>query len=71
MHVEKLFKSLFVTLLVRGHSYLECDRNSGVVNTKTRTKVPEDLVNVFEKSSVKSEFLVVTKNIKHNKVVKV
>ncbi|KAG8270244.1 hypothetical protein J6590_089720 [Homalodisca vitripennis] len=33
---------------VRGHSYLETDKNLGLINQKTRTELPHDWIEVFE-----------------------
>lgn len=70
VHIKKRFKSIVVTYPVRGHSYLECDKNMGLVNTKTRTEVPEDWVNVFENARAKPEPFVVIKDIKDDKVIR-
>lgn len=40
--VVRRLKSIRITYPVRGHSYLECDKNMELVNTKRRMKVPAD-----------------------------
>lgn len=40
--VVKRLKSIRITYPVRGHSYLECDKNMGLVNTKKRMELPAD-----------------------------
>ncbi|XP_068082416.1 uncharacterized protein [Anabrus simplex] len=47
VHFEKRFDSIKVTFPIRGHSYMECDRNMGLVNQKARIETPEDWAYVF------------------------
>lgn len=49
----KRLKSLKLTFPVVGHSYLECDRDVGLIKTKTRTEVPQDWITVFKESRAK------------------
>lgn len=49
----KRLKSLKLTFPVVGHSYMECDKDVGLIKTKTRTEVPQDWVTVFKESRVK------------------
>ncbi|KAG5888980.1 hypothetical protein JTB14_026051 [Gonioctena quinquepunctata] len=44
------FKEVFA---VRGHSYMECDKNMGLINCKTRTAFPEYWVQVFKDARAK------------------
>lgn len=48
VHVEKKLQSVMVTFPVRGHSYLESDKNIGLIKTATRTEVPEDWLEVIK-----------------------
>ncbi|KAJ4449681.1 hypothetical protein ANN_01085 [Periplaneta americana] len=36
LHKKKRFDCLWVTFPARGHSYLECDKNMGLINQKAR-----------------------------------
>ncbi|CAH2093434.1 unnamed protein product [Euphydryas editha] len=40
VHKMKLLDSIKITYPVRGHSYLECDKNMGLINLKTHMEVP-------------------------------
>lgn len=42
VNVVRRFKSIEVTYPIRGHSYLECDKNMGLINTKARMETPSD-----------------------------
>lgn len=42
VHVAKRLSSVKVTFPVRGHSYLECDRDMGLVNQKVVAELPQD-----------------------------
>jgi len=42
VHVTKRLDSIVVTFPIRGHSYMECDRDMGVINQKIRVELPED-----------------------------
>lgn len=48
VHIEKKLESIKITFPIRGHSYLECDKNMGLVKTTTRTEVPEDWLQIFK-----------------------
>ena len=44
---------------IRGHSYMECDRNMGLINQKSYVEVPDDWITVIANSRQKpSPFLV-------------
>ncbi|CAH1113763.1 unnamed protein product [Psylliodes chrysocephalus] len=45
---EKRLESVVVTFPIRGHSYMECDKNFGLVNQKSRAEVPEDWLQILE-----------------------
>jgi len=38
----KRFDNIVLTFPIRGHSYLECDKNMGLVNAKTAAEVPSE-----------------------------
>ncbi|KAL1488713.1 hypothetical protein ABEB36_014512 [Hypothenemus hampei] len=48
VHSAKRLKRINVMFPVRGHSYLECDRNMAMVNQKVRAEVLEDWYQEFE-----------------------
>lgn len=45
--VERRFHTVKVTFPIRGHSYLECDKNMGLINKKAHAEVPKDWTEVF------------------------
>ncbi|PSN42801.1 hypothetical protein C0J52_20545 [Blattella germanica] len=51
--VAKKLETIKVTFPIRGHSYLECDRNMSLINTKSQTELPEDWIHVFQSARVK------------------
>lgn len=53
VHVEKRLQSIKLTFPIRGHSYLECDKDFGLINQKSRAEVPEDWIEVFKSARVK------------------
>ena len=49
-----------LTFPIRGHSYLECDRNMALINQHARAELPEDWITVFENARCKpSHFKVI------------
>lgn len=46
----KRFKTIEVYFPVRGHSYLECDRNMGLINQKAVAETPDDWNNIIRNS---------------------
>ncbi|KAL4720672.1 hypothetical protein ACJJTC_017864 [Scirpophaga incertulas] len=59
-HESKLLDSVSFTFPVRGHSYMECDKNFGVVKLKTRMELPNDFYNLLISARSKPEpFIVV------------
>ena len=48
VHHQRRFHSIRVTFPERGHSYMECDRDMGLVNTKASASVPSDWVTIFK-----------------------
>lgn len=55
VHEQKRLQSVLVTFPIRGHSYLECDKDMGLIKTKTVTEIPQDWVGVFRSARVKPE----------------
>lgn len=52
-----------MTFPVRGHSYLECDKNVGLLNLKTRMEIPVDYENLIRNARRKpSSFSVISIN---------
>ncbi|CAH1111656.1 unnamed protein product [Psylliodes chrysocephalus] len=45
---EKRLESVVVTFPIQGQSYMECDKNFGLVNQKSRAEVPEDWLQILE-----------------------
>lgn len=45
--IRKRLESFKITFPVRGHSYLECDKNMALINQKTRCEMPGDWNEVF------------------------
>ena len=45
---EKRFEKVTITFPIRVHSYLECHRNTGLVNTLTTAEVPSNWWDVFK-----------------------
>lgn len=61
VHEEKRFDNIKVTFPIRGHSYLECDKNMGLINQKLNAEVPSDWVQIFQEARIKpSPFQVVS-----------
>lgn len=46
----KLFDSITITFPVRGHSYLECDRDMSIINLKTKMETPDDFYELIKQS---------------------
>jgi hypothetical protein len=42
VHHRKGFHSVKITFRIRGHSYMECDKNFGLVNLKTKMETPSE-----------------------------
>lgn len=59
VHVEKRFDYIKMTFPIRGHSYLECDKNTALVKHSLTAEIPEDWVNIFQNARSKpSPFIV-------------
>ncbi|GFO38662.1 envelope glycoprotein d [Plakobranchus ocellatus] len=50
VHVKKCFPKGMLTFPIRGHSYLECDKYTGLVYQQFRVEVPSDWVPPFEQA---------------------
>ncbi|CAH1099712.1 unnamed protein product [Psylliodes chrysocephalus] len=53
VHSIQRLDSIRITFPIRGHSYLECDKNMGLVNFKTRMELPKDYYDLLERSRTK------------------
>lgn len=53
VHEMKKLNSIQVTFPERGHSYLECDRNMGNINLKTKIETPDDWYELIKASRTK------------------
>ena len=42
VHRYNRFDSVKVTFPIRGHSYMECDKDMGLINKKVHVETPED-----------------------------
>lgn len=38
---------------IRGHSYLECDRDMNLIKTKSLAEIPDDRINIFKSSRIR------------------
>lgn len=47
VHNEKKLDSIQITFPIRGHSYMECDKDFGLVNQKTKAELPQDWAEEF------------------------
>lgn len=53
IHYERKLDAIHVTFPIRGHSYMECDKDFGLINQKTRAETPREWMNVIESARVK------------------
>ncbi|KAJ4443668.1 hypothetical protein ANN_05343 [Periplaneta americana] len=51
-HIHRLH-SIKITFPIRGHSYLECDKNSGLVNQHKRAELPDDWIQELQSARQK------------------
>lgn len=66
VHDIKKLSSIKITFPERGHSYLECDKNMGNINLKTKIETPDDWFELLRVSRTKpSSFVIeeVTQNM--------
>lgn len=59
VHIEKKLKFVKMTFPIRGHSYLECDKNTAIINHKAPAETPGDWAEVFRSSRSKPSSFVV------------
>ncbi|XP_023028220.2 uncharacterized protein [Leptinotarsa decemlineata] len=60
VHVENRLDYIKMTFPIRGHSYLECDKNTALVKHTAHAETPQDWVTVFQNARCKpSPFTVV------------
>ena len=55
VHEIKRLDSIHITFPIRGHSYLECDKNMGLINIKTRMELHADWKTVLQHARKKPE----------------
>jgi hypothetical protein len=53
VHNERRLDYVKVTFPIRGHSYMEPDKNMGLVNSKQRAEIPSDWVEIFKNARMK------------------
>lgn len=53
VHHEKRFESIRVTFPVRGHSYLESDKDMGLIRRKTKAELPKDWIDIIKDARAK------------------
>lgn len=69
VHTANQFKTITMTFPVRGHSYMECDRDMANVNQSFQAEIPDYWCNVLETTRTKPEpFNVI--NFTHEKFLK-
>ncbi|GFN83857.1 hypothetical protein PoB_001036300 [Plakobranchus ocellatus] len=49
-HIKKRFTKVILTFPITGHSYIECEKDTGLVNQQFRAEVPSDWVQFFERA---------------------
>lgn len=59
VHTEKLLKEIKMVFPITGHSYLECDKTTGLINQKSRAELPEDCYDVFRTARQKPKPFIV------------
>lgn len=52
LHNKKRFEQVRITFPIRGHSYMECDKNVDLTNTKAMTGVPNNWMEVIDQRDV-------------------
>ena len=55
VHEIKRLDSIHITFPIRGHSYLECDKNMGLINIKTLMELPANWKTVLQNARKKPE----------------
>lgn len=51
--VQKKLESIKMTFPIRGHSYMECDKDFGLINQKSRAELPSEWTEVFKSARTK------------------
>ena len=47
VHVRKRFQKVLISFPIRGHSYMECDKDTGLINQKFKAEIPTDWISHF------------------------
>jgi len=66
VHIANLLDSIKITFPERGHSYLECDKNMGLVQLKSKMELPSDWIDVLQSARTRPspfDVISVTQNI--------
>lgn len=53
VHMKNRFDSVKIVFPIRGHSYMECDKDMSLVNSKSYTETPDDWRDVLRSSRIK------------------
>lgn len=53
VHVQNKLDSIKVSFPIRGHSYMECDKDFGLINQKARVELPDEWAEVFKLARTK------------------
>lgn len=56
VHQLERFETVKIVFPIRGHSYLECDKNMSLVNTKSYVEVPAEWRDVLRNNRIKPSF---------------
>lgn len=59
VHYLKRLSSVTITFPMRGHSFLECDKNMGLINSKSRAEVPRQWADAIRAARVKPQPFIV------------
>lgn len=59
VYYRKRFDSIKITFPIRGHSYMECDKNFGIINLKTKMETPTEWYSLLRTSRIKPEPFIV------------
>lgn len=61
IHFQKRLDYIHITFPVRGHSYLECDKDFALVNQKHKAEIPEDWIAAFQSARMKPSAFITEK----------
>lgn len=53
VHVQKRFDEVKISFPIRGHSFMECDKDFGLIQQKSRVELPNEWAEVFRAARVK------------------